>query len=157
MRLDRFVIRPLVEQGLREEFGQRGTTGGFLTVDEDPAHHAQIYAKAHCVACGLLFADETIRLIDPEAVGEHCVQEGDAIAPGMLLLCVQAKASTCFAIERSAPDWLQRLSGIANKTRRYLDLVKHARVRLTDTRKGWPGLRMAHKYAVRVVAAPTTS
>jgi nicotinate-nucleotide pyrophosphorylase (carboxylating) len=153
MQLNRFIIRPLVEQGLREEFGLGDTTGGFLTFEEDPVQTAQIYAKATGVACGLLFADETIRLIDHEAVIEHCVKDGDAVKPGTVLLKIKARASTCFAIERAALDWIQQLSGIATKTRRYLDLVKHTRVRVTDTRKGWPGLRMAQKYAVRVGGA----
>jgi nicotinate-nucleotide pyrophosphorylase (carboxylating) len=153
MRLNRFIIRPLVEAGLREEFGLGDTTGGFLTFDDDPVQTAQIYAKAKGVVCGLLFADETIRLIDPEAEIEHCVRDGDAIAPGTVLLKLRARASTCFAIERAALDWIQQLSGIATKTRRYLDLVKHTPVRVTDTRKGWPGLRMAQKYAVRVGGA----
>jgi nicotinate-nucleotide pyrophosphorylase (carboxylating) len=153
MNLNRFIIRPLVEQGLREEFGLGDTTGGFLTFEDDPVQNAQIYAKAQGVACGLLFADETIRLIDAEAVIEHCVKDGDAVGPGTVLLKIKARASTCFAIERAALDWIQQLSGIATKTRRYLDLVKHTRVRVTDTRKGWPGLRMAQKYAVRVGGA----
>jgi nicotinate-nucleotide pyrophosphorylase (carboxylating) len=153
MNLNRFIIRPLVEQGLREEFGLGDTTGGFLTFEDDPVQGAQIYAKAQGIACGLLFADETIRLIDSEAVIEHCVKDGDAVGPGTVLLKIRARASTCFAIERAALDWIQQLSGIATKTRRYLDLVKHTRVRVTDTRKGWPGLRMAQKYAVRVGGA----
>jgi nicotinate-nucleotide pyrophosphorylase (carboxylating) len=153
MQLNRFIIRPLVEQGLREEFGLGDTTGGFLTFEEDPVQTAQIYAKAEGVACGLLFADETIRLIDQDAVIEHCVKDGDAVSPGTVLLKLKAKSSTLFAIERAALDWIQQLSGIATKTRRYLDLVKHTKVRVTDTRKGWPGLRMAQKYAVRVGGA----
>jgi nicotinate-nucleotide pyrophosphorylase (carboxylating) len=153
MQLNRFIIRPLVEAGLREEFGLGDTTGGFLTFEEDPVQTAQIYAKAEGIACGLLFADETIRLIDSDAVIEHCVKDGDPIKPGTVLLKVKAKSSTLFAIERAALDWIQQLSAIATKTRRYLDLVKHTKVRVTDTRKGWPGLRMAQKYAVRVGGA----
>jgi nicotinate-nucleotide pyrophosphorylase (carboxylating) len=153
MNLNRFIIRPLVEAGLREEFNQGDTTGGFQTFEDDPVQTAQIYAKGTGVVCGLLFADETIRLIDSEATVEHCVKDGDPVAPGTVLLKIRAKASTCFAIERAALDWIQQLSGIATKTRRYLDLVKHTKVRVTDTRKGWPGLRMAQKYAVRVGGA----
>jgi nicotinate-nucleotide pyrophosphorylase (carboxylating) len=153
MQLNRFIIRPLVEQGLREEFGLGDTTGGFLTFEDDPVQTAQIYAKAEGIACGLLFADETIRLIDEAAEIDHCLKDGDVIAPGTVLLKLKAKSSTLFAIERAALDWIQQLSGIATKTRRYLDLVKHTKVRVTDTRKGWPGLRMAQKYAVRVGGA----
>ncbi|MCC7484731.1 MAG: carboxylating nicotinate-nucleotide diphosphorylase [Burkholderiales bacterium] len=152
MQLNRFMIRPFVEQGLREELGQGDTTGGFL-VGDDPVQSAQIYAKGQGVACGLLLADETIRLVDPDARIEHEVRDGEEIGPGSVLLKVRARASTFFAVERAALDWIQQLSGIATKTRRYVNLVKHTKVRVTDTRKGWPGIRVLQKYAVRVGGA----
>ncbi|MBK8063928.1 MAG: carboxylating nicotinate-nucleotide diphosphorylase [Betaproteobacteria bacterium] len=153
MRLNRFMIRPLVEAGLREELNAGDTTGGFLVWDEDPVLTGQIYAKGNGIACGLMFAEETIKLIEPEASVEYGVQEGEAMAPGTVLLKIRAKASTFFMIERAALDWVQQLSGIATKTARYVDMVKHTKVRITDTRKGWPGLRMVQKYAVRVGGA----
>jgi nicotinate-nucleotide pyrophosphorylase (carboxylating) len=152
MKLSRFMIRPLVEYGLREEISSGDTTGGFL-VGDDPIQTASIYAKATGTVCGMLFADETIRQIEPESKIEHLVEDGDLIQPGTVLMRVQARASTFFIIERSALDWLQQMSGVATKTRRYADLVKHTKVRITDTRKGWPGLRMVQKYAVRVGGA----
>jgi nicotinate-nucleotide pyrophosphorylase (carboxylating) len=152
MQLNRFMIRPYVEQALREEIGPGDTTGGFL-VGDDPVQTAQIYAKGNGVACGLLLADETIKTVDSDAQVEHMVKDGDDMAPGTVLVKVKAKASTFFMIERCALDWIQQMSGIATKTRRYVNLVKHTSVRLTDTRKGWPGLRMLQKYAVRVGGA----
>lgn len=152
MKLNRFMIRPLIEMGLREEISSGDTTGGFL-VGDDPVQTANIYAKAKGVVCGMLFADETIRQIEPGAEIEYLVQDGDEVTPGTVLMRVKARASTFFIIERSALDWLQQMSGIATKTRRYRDLVKHTNVRITDTRKGWPGLRMVQKYAVRVGGA----
>ena len=65
MRLNRFMIRPLVEQALREELGPGDTTGGFL-VGDDPVQTGQIYAKGSGIICGLLLADETIRTVDPD-------------------------------------------------------------------------------------------
>jgi nicotinate-nucleotide pyrophosphorylase (carboxylating) len=152
MQLNRFMIRPYVEQALREEIGPGDTTGGFL-VGDDPVQTAQIYAKGNGVACGLLLADESIKTVDSDAQVEHMVKDGDDMAPGTVLVKVKAKASTFFMIERCALDWIQQMSGIATKTRRYVNLVKHTSVRLTDTRKGWPGLRMLQKYAVRVGGA----
>lgn len=152
MQLNRFMIRPYVEQALREEIGPGDTTGGFL-VGDDPVQTAQIYAKGNGVACGLLLADETIKTVDSDAHVEHMVKDGDDMAPGSVLLKVKAKASTFFMIERCALDWIQQMSGIATKTRVYVNLVKHTNVRLTDTRKGWPGLRMLQKYAVRIGGA----
>ena len=148
MQLNRFMIRPYVEQALRDEIGPGDTTGGFL-VGEDPVQTAQIYAKGSGIVCGLLLADETIRTVDPDARIEHMVKDGEDMGPGKVLLKIEAKASTFFMMERCALDWIQQMSGIATKTRRYVNLVKHTKVRVTDTRKGWPGLRMLQKYAVR--------
>ena len=148
MQINRFMIRPYVEQALRDEIGPGDTTGGFL-VGEDPVQTAQIYAKGSGIVCGLLLADETIRTVDPDARIEHMVKDGEEMGPGTVLLKIEAKASTFFMIERCALDWIQQMSGIATKTRRYVNLVKHTKVRITDTRKGWPGLRMLQKYAVR--------
>ena len=148
MQLNRFMIRPYVEQALRDEIGPGDTTGGFL-VGEDPVQTGQIYAKGSGIVCGLLLADETIRTVDPDAHIEQMVQDGEEMGPGKILIRIQAKASTFFMIERCALDWIQQMSGIATKTRRYVNLVKHTKARITDTRKGWPGLRMLQKYAVR--------
>ena len=148
MQLNRFMVRPYVEQALRDEIGQGDTTGGFL-VGEDPVQTAQIYSKGSGIVCGLMFAEETVKLVEPEAQVEYGVQEGAPIGPGTVLLKIRAKASTFFMIERCALDWIQQMSGIATKTRRYVNLVRHTNVRVTDTRKGWPGLRVLQKYAVR--------
>jgi len=148
MQLNRFMIRPYVEQALRDEIGPGDTTGGFL-VGEDPVQTGQIYAKGSGIVCGLLLADETIRTVDPDARIEQMLRDGEEMGPGKILIRIQAKASTFFMIERCALDWIQQMSGIATKTRRYVNLVKHTKARITDTRKGWPGLRMLQKYAVR--------
>lgn len=152
MQLNRFMIRPYVEEALRVEIGPGDTTGGFL-VGDDPVQTGQIYAKGTGVACGLLLADETIKTVDSDAEVEHLLKDGDNMEPGTVLLKIKAKASTFFLVERCALDWIQQMSGIATKTRRYMNLVKHTKVRVTDTRKGWPGLRMLQKYAVRVGGA----
>ncbi|MEE2802916.1 MAG: carboxylating nicotinate-nucleotide diphosphorylase [Pseudomonadota bacterium] len=153
MQLNRFMVRPLVEQGLREELSAGDTTGGFLTTKDDPVLDGQIYSKGHGIACGLLLADETIRLVEPDAQIEHGVSDGAVVDPGTVFLKIRARASTFFSIERAAIDWIQQLSGIATKVKRYVDLVKDYDVRITDTRKGWPGIRMVQKYAVRVGGA----
>ncbi|MZR31521.1 carboxylating nicotinate-nucleotide diphosphorylase [Sneathiella litorea] len=153
MQINSFMVRPLVEAGLREELSAGDTTGGFLVTNDDPIQSGQIYVKGNGIVCGLLLAEETIRLIEPDAEIEYMAKDGDVVSPGDVLLKITAKTSTFFAIERAALDWVQQLSGIATKTRRYVDLVSHTNVRVTDTRKGWPGLRMIQKYAVRTGGA----
>lgn len=152
MQLTPFMVRPFVEAGLREEISMGDTTGGFL-VGDDPVQTGQIYAKGTGVICGLLLAQETIRACQADAEVEVPQRDGALMEPGTILLKIKAKASTFFMIERCSIDWLQQMSGIATKTRRYCDLVKHTNVRLTDTRKGWPGFRMLQKYSVRVGGA----
>ena len=110
MQLNRFMIRPYVEQALRDEIGPGDTTGGFWS-GEDPVQTGQIYAKGNGIICGLLLADETIRTVDPDARIEHMVKDGEEMGPGKILLKIQAKASTFFMIERCALDWIQQMSG----------------------------------------------
>src|ERR671939_60344 len=152
MQLNAFLVRPFVEEGLREELGPGDTTGGFL-VGNDLVTEALIYAKQRGVVCGLLLAEETVKLLEPNAMVAYEVHDGDEIEPGDVLMRITAKASTLFAIERAALDWVQYLSGIATKARRYAKLVEPYGVRVTDTRKGVPGMRVLEKYAVRVGGA----
>jgi nicotinate-nucleotide pyrophosphorylase (carboxylating) len=152
MQLTSFMVRPFVEQGLREELGPGDTTGGFLARPEDRSP-ALIYAKRPGVACGLLLAEETVRMAEPTATVTYEAHDGDEIEPGDVLLRIEAQALTLFTVERAALDWIQQLSGIATKTRRYAKLVEPYGTRITDTRKGWPGIRMLQKYAVRVGGA----
>ena len=76
MQLNAFLVRPFVEQGLREELGPGDTTGGFLA-GNDLVTEALVYAKQHGVVCGLLLAEETVRLLEPEAKVVYEAQDGD--------------------------------------------------------------------------------
>jgi len=152
MQLNRFIIRPFVEQALREELGPGDTTGGFLFNRDDIASGV-IYAKKPFVVCGLPLAEETIRTLDPDAELVYEVQEGDFVEPGRVLLRIKARAWALVAAERCALDWIQYLSGIATRTRHFVKLVEPYGTRLTDTRKGVPGIRVLQKYAVRVGGA----
>lgn len=152
MHLTPFVVRPFVEQALREELGPGDTTGGFI-VDQAQIAEAQIYAKGEGVVAGLLLAEETIRIIDPQAEITRVVEDGADVTPGDILLRIRARAFALFIAERAALDWVQYLSGIATRTRRYVRLVEPYGTRLTDTRKGVPGIRVLQKYAVRVGGA----
>ena len=94
------MIRPFVEAGLREELAAGDTTGGFLVLNDDPVQTGQIYAKDYGIVCGLLLADETIRMLDDSAEVEHAVRDGDEVTPGTTLLKITARTSTFFAVER---------------------------------------------------------
>ena len=152
MQLNRYLIRPAIQRALDEELYPGDTTGGFLVDDQQPGE-AQIYVKEAGVVCGLLMVDETVKTLDADAEITWLVADGDEVQPGDVLLRIQTKAWVLFAIERVALDWIQYLSGIATKTRRYVKLIEPYGTRITDTRKGVPGIRLLQKYAVRVGGA----
>lgn len=149
MELNPFIIRPIVEAALREEIGPGDTTGGFLVGPKDTAS-CQIYVKERAVVAGLPVAEQVFKTLDPECTVVREVHDGDEVSKGTVLMRVTAPCWVLFASERVALDYIQYMSGIATKTRRYVKLVEPYHVRVTDTRKGVPGCRVLQKYAVRV-------
>lgn len=152
MQLNPFIIRPIVEAALREEIGPGDTTGGFLVGPEDSAS-AQIYVKEPCVVAGLPVAEQAFKVLDPDCQVSFAVHDGDEVPKGTVLLRVTAPCWVLFATERVALDYIQYMSGIATKTRKYVRMVQGYNVRITDTRKGVPGCRAFQKYAVRMGGA----
>jgi nicotinate-nucleotide pyrophosphorylase (carboxylating) len=152
MQLNPFIIRPIVEIALREEIGPGDTTGGFLVGPRDTAT-CQIYVKERAVVAGLAVAEQVFKVLDPDCLVSHEVQDGDEVDKGTVLMRITAPCWVLFASERVALDYIQYMSGIATKTRRYVRLVEGLGVRITDTRKGVPGCRVFQKYAVRLGGA----
>lgn len=152
MQLNPFIIRPIVETALREEIGAGDTTGGFL-VDQRDTASCQIYVKERAVVAGLPVAEQVFKTLDPDCAVTHVVQDGDEVDKGTVLMRITAPCWVLFASERVALDYIQYMSGIATKTRRYARLCEPYGVRVTDTRKGVPGCRVFQKYAVRVGGA----
>jgi nicotinate-nucleotide pyrophosphorylase (carboxylating) len=152
MQLNPFIIRPIVEAALREEIGPGDTTGGFLVDPKDTAS-CQIYVKERAVVAGLPVAEQVFKTLDPDCTVTPVVQDGDEVDKGTVLMRITAPCWVLFASERVALDYIQYMSGIATKTRRYAKLVAPYGVRVTDTRKGVPGCRVFQKYAVRVGGA----
>ena len=149
MQLNPFIIRPIVEAALREEIGAGDTTGGFLVGPKDTAS-CQIYVKERAVVAGLPVAEQVFKVLDPECTVIHEVQDGDEVEKGTVLMRITAPCWVLFASERVSLDYIQYMSGIATKTRRYVRLLEPYKARITDTRKGVPGCRVLQKYAVRV-------
>lgn len=152
MQLNPFIIRPIVEAALREEIGPGDTTGGFLVGPRDSAT-CQVYVKERAVVAGLPVAEQVFKILDPDCLVSFEVQEGDEVDKGTVLMRITAPCWVLFASERVALDYIQYMSGIATKTRKYVRLVEGHNVRITDTRKGVPGCRVFQKYAVRLGGA----
>nr|WP_297457864.1 carboxylating nicotinate-nucleotide diphosphorylase [uncultured Halomonas sp.] len=109
---------------------------------------ARITAKQSAVVCGTAWVEAVFERLDPGVTLDWHVSDGDRVAPGQVLCQLAGPARALLSGERSALNFLQTLSATATRSRRYADMVKHTSVKLLDTRKTLPGLRLAQKYAV---------
>jgi nicotinate-nucleotide pyrophosphorylase (carboxylating) len=141
--------RELLRRSLEEDLG----AGDITTDTVVPAGRrarGKLIAKAPLVLAGLDPFIEVFRLLDPSAVAEIGRKDGEELRPGESPVEVCALARTLLSGERVALNLLQRLSGIATLTRRFVREVEGTGAQILDTRKTTPGLRALEKYAVRV-------
>lgn len=136
-----------VQRALDEDIG-----GGDVTARLVPAGRsgqARTITRDAAVVCGLPWVSAVFRRIDPRAVVEPLLADGDIAQPGQVLFRVRGPARALLSGERTALNFLQTLSATATATRRYVDAVAGTTTQIVDTRKTLPGLRLAQKYAVR--------
>ena len=107
-----------------------------------------IRAKASGVLAGLACAEQAFRMLDEGCVVEARAGDGDAVAPGTEVLRFEGAMGPLLAAERTALNFLQRLSGVATRTRQFVDRVAGTGARILDTRKTTPGMRYLEKAAV---------
>ena len=138
--LDAGVYRELVRRALAEDFGWGDvTTEG--TIDPQQRARAIILAKSACVIAGLDIASEAFRQMDPSVT--ITVHHGDRswCEPGTVVAEYEGHASGLLTAERTALNFMQRLSGIATLTRQFVRAVEGTRAKIVDTRKTTPGWR----------------
>ena len=151
MRLDPDQYRDIVRRALEED-----VRGGDITTEATVAPELQargvFLVKAACVVAGLDVAFEAFRLIEPSIRVDAKKHDGDACRSGEEIATVFGSARTLLVAERTALNFLQRLSGIATRARRFVDAAG-GRITILDTRKTTPTLRVLEKYAVRAGGA----
>ncbi len=145
--LDPGLYRDLVRAALAEDLGCGDVTTA-ATVPPATAARGVILAKSPCVVAGLAVAEETFRQRDPAVCFRARLADGDRCEPGDAVAEVVGRAVPLLEAERTALNFLQRLSGIATLTRRFVDAAG-GRLAVLDTRKTTPTLRALEKYAVR--------
>ena len=128
---------------------------GDLTAALIPADHmatAAVVTRHDAIIAGRPWVEESLRQVDPALEARWFIEEGQRIRSetNPTVLEIRGSARSLMTAERTALNWLQTLSGVATRCRHYADLVAHTNVRLLDTRKTLPGLRLAQKYAVRL-------
>lgn len=140
-------IRSCLEAALEEDIGSRDVTTE-LIVPDGATLHGQIVAKSPGVIAGLDLAEQVFHLLDKRMEFDAKVDEGTHVEAGTVLAEVGGAARPLLTGERTALNFLNRMSGIATLTRRFVDAVAHTRAVILDTRKTAPGLRALDKLAV---------
>jgi len=139
-------IDVIVRRALDEDLPDITSEAIFDPSDRGRAH---FLVKASGVLAGLDFAAATFAALDPSSSFVAKKNDGDSVEPGDVVAEVEASVIALMTGERTALNLMQRASGIATTTRRYVDAIRETKARIYDTRKTAPGLRALDKYAVR--------
>src|SRR5215467_1301833 len=149
MHFSHLALQELVTRLLAEDVGYGDITTLALVPPQAPGH-GRFLAKEALVLAGLDVAFTVFRTMDSTIRLDCALQDGVLLSPGSIIAAIHGPARALLTAERVALNLLQRLSGVATVTRRYVDRVRHTKARIIDTRKTTPGLRLLEKYAVRV-------
>ncbi|MEW6729867.1 MAG: carboxylating nicotinate-nucleotide diphosphorylase [Acidobacteriota bacterium] len=147
MRIDRNLLYNLIGDFLDEDLG-RGDITTQAIVSETIRGRGRFWAKQDLVIAGLEVAEAVFVSLAPNLELEAFVYEGEQVKAGTELARLDGPATVLLAGERVALNLLQRMSGVATLTRKYVEAVRGTTTRIVDTRKTMPGLRMLDKYAV---------
>lgn len=143
------IIQEAVKMALREDLGL-GDLTTWYAVSSRAQGNGRVFAKEEGIIAGLPVAEMVFHLVDNTLQIEQLVQDGARVQMGQSILKIDGRLQSILSAERTALNYLQRLSGIATKTAAWVGEIKEYPVRLADTRKTTPGLRLLEKYAVAV-------
>ncbi len=142
-------INDIIVKSLEEDLGSGDVTTRYLEL-EPVLSSAYMIAKADGILAGIDIAVKVFKAVDPEIKVTLYRKDGDSVKPGDEILKVEGRPAGILQAERTALNFLQRMSGVATITRRMVDKISGTKARLLDTRKTTPLLRDLEKYAVRV-------
>ena len=148
MNWDSEYVQRLVQTALEEDIGA-GDATVLATIPARAIGKARILAREERVCAGLPMAERVFRALDEEMRIELKVHDGKRVAKGTVLVHLDGKARAILTGERTALNFLGRLSGIATVVHHFVERIEGTRARIRDTRKTTPGLRLLEKYAVK--------
>ena len=141
-------IEPVILSALREDIGD-GDHSTLACISPDNQGKARMIAKADGIICGIPVGKRVFELVDPKLKVETFKTDGEAVAKGDLILTVEGPSASILTAERTALNFMQRMSGIATQTHALTDMLKGMHTKLLDTRKTTPNMRLLEKYAVK--------
>jgi nicotinate-nucleotide pyrophosphorylase (carboxylating) len=146
--LDMKKVRPLIHMAMEEDLGPGDVTTDLLFSDGTQAK-AMVVTREEIVVAGLPVVEEILRQYDERLKMTAYYHDGQSAHVGSKLAAIEGPLRSMLSVERVMLNFLQRLSGIATTTSRYVRAVKGTKARIYDTRKTLPGWRLLEKYAVR--------
>lgn len=141
------AIHSNVASALAEDIGGGDINAALIPVDRSAT--ARILFRQSAILCGQAWVNEVFRQLDPSVQLDWYVHDGSRVKPDEVVVKLSGNARSLLSGERTALNFLQMLSATATRTAYFVEQVKGSRVKLLDTRKTLPGLRMAQKYAVK--------
>ncbi|MDD4801768.1 MAG: carboxylating nicotinate-nucleotide diphosphorylase [Syntrophomonas sp.] len=150
--MDYLGLNDLIKRALEEDVGYGDITTRSLVPPEQRARGVFV-AKSPGILAGIKVSQSVFAYLEPEISFESFKNDGDELEPGDVIAVVRGRAVNLLTGERLALNFMQRLSGIASKTRNLADMIKYNKAELLDTRKTTPGLRVLEKYAVGIGGA----
>lgn len=148
MELNEQYIEQHILSALKEDVGE-GDYSSLACIPSTERGKAKLVAKQACVVCGIDIAGKVFELTDKGITFTPLMKDGQKAEKGDVLFRVEGSAASILTAERTALNYVQRLSGIASTTAEYVNLIKGTSTRLLDTRKTTPCMRLLEKYAVK--------
>ncbi len=145
-------IDPYVKSALREDVGSKDLTTSAL-ISKNMAAKADIEFKEKAILCGMDVIERVFRLIDENLRFLPVAKDGEVIEKGREIAYLEGSAASILTAERTALNFLSRLSGVATLTREFVEKIKGTPAKIFDTRKTTPNLRILEKYAVHIGGA----
>lgn len=142
-----FIIKQHVENALKEDIGFGDITTDYL-IPEDERITAKLNTRQDGILCGIDIVETVFKTLSDDVRIEKYFKDGEKIKKGDTLAVIEGPARAVLIGERTALNYIQRLSGIATETNKYQIAIGNNKARITDTRKTTPGFRMFEKYAV---------
>ena len=143
------VIDPIIKLALAEDIGTGDVTTNATIMPETMAS-AELVAKEDFLLSGVAVAHTTFHLLDSEIAFETLVFDGQSVKRGDVIAWIKGSAIYLLQAERVALNFLQRMSGVATLTKKFVKEVEGTNAVIVDTRKTTPGLRVLEKYSVRI-------
>ena len=142
-------VDPLILSALREDITSEDVSANSVMRDIQMGE-ADLICKEDGIICGLQVFERVFKLLDEESSVEFFVKDGDQVSKGQLMAKLRGDVRVLLCGERTALNYLQRMSGVATYTRSMAQLLEGTKTKLVDTRKTTPNNRIFEKYAVKV-------